>query len=53
VYAADLDGDGLLDLMSASFNDDTIAWYKNEGGGVFGSQQVRDHGDETVMRVFR
>jgi hypothetical protein len=53
VYAADLDGDGHLDLMSASSNDDKIAWYKNEGGGVFGSQQVRDHDDETGMRVFR
>jgi hypothetical protein len=33
VYAADVDGDGLLDVLSASLNDDKIAWYKN-GGGV-------------------
>ena len=32
VYAGDLDGDGDLDLMSASKNDDTIAWYENDGG---------------------
>jgi hypothetical protein len=32
VYAADLDGDGRLDVMSASFEDDKIAWYKNGGG---------------------
>jgi hypothetical protein len=31
-YAADLDGDGDLDLMSASANDHRIAWYENRGG---------------------
>jgi len=30
VYAADLDGDGDLDVLSASYNDDKIAWYENE-----------------------
>ena len=30
IYAADLDGDGDLDVLSASANDDTIAWYQNE-----------------------
>ncbi|MCP3981416.1 MAG: hypothetical protein GY716_19120 [bacterium] len=29
VYAADLDGDGDADVLSASYNDDTIAWYEN------------------------
>ena len=29
VYAADVDGDGDLDALSASFDDDTIAWYEN------------------------
>ena len=32
VYAADLDGDGDLDLMSASQIDDEINWYRNNGG---------------------
>ena len=32
VYAADMDGDGDLDVLSASLNDDTIAWYENDGG---------------------
>ena len=37
VYAADIDGDGDLDLVSASFDDDTIAWYENlDGTGEFG-----------------
>ena len=32
MYAADLDGDGDLDLMSASAGDDKIAWYENTAG---------------------
>ena len=40
VYAADLDGDGDQDVLSASRFDDKIAWYENEGGGQFGPQQV-------------
>jgi hypothetical protein len=31
VGAADLDGDGDLDVMSASFQDTTLAWYENDG----------------------
>ncbi len=30
IYAADLDGDGDLDILSASSGDDKIAWYENE-----------------------
>ncbi len=33
VYAADVDGDGDIDALSASFTDDEIAWYENVGGG--------------------
>ncbi len=29
VYATDLDGDGYADVLSASYNDDKIAWYEN------------------------
>ncbi len=29
VYAADLDGDGDIDVLSASQDDDKIAWYEN------------------------
>jgi hypothetical protein len=39
VYAADLDGDGDLDVLVASSTDNKIAWYMNDGG-VFGSEQV-------------
>ena len=31
VYPADLDGDGDLDIVSASAFDHTIAWYQNDG----------------------
>lgn len=35
VTAADIDGDGDVDLASASSGDDTVAWYENNGRGVF------------------
>ena len=31
VYAVDLDGDGDMDVLSASSNDNTVAWYENDG----------------------
>ena len=31
VYAIDVDGDGDVDPLSASWADDTIAWYENDG----------------------
>ena len=30
VHVADIDGDGDLDIVSSSSNDDTIAWYEND-----------------------
>ncbi len=35
VYAADLDGDGDIDVLSASYSDNKIAWYKNDGSESF------------------
>jgi hypothetical protein len=32
VYATDVDGDGDTDVLSASQNDDKIAWYESDGG---------------------
>ena len=41
VYVADIDGDGDLDVLSASWNQDKIAWYENTDGlGTFGSEQI-------------
>ena len=33
VTVGDLDGDGDLDVLSASRDDDKIAWYENTDGG--------------------
>jgi len=40
VYADDLDGDGDMDLLSASDWENQIAWYENDGDGNFGPQQI-------------
>ena len=41
VFAADLDGDGDVDVLSASDSDQKIAWYENtDGKGSFGQQRV-------------
>lgn len=40
VFAADLDGDGDLDVLSSSYEDSKIAWYENNGMGKFSSQQI-------------
>jgi hypothetical protein len=36
-----MDGDGDMDVLSASWTDDKIAWYENtDGAGTFGAQKV-------------
>lgn len=40
VFTADLDGDGDVDVLSASSRDDRVAWYENDGSGTFGAQQT-------------
>ena len=41
VVVGDLNGDGWLDLASASEGDNKIAWYKNtDGKGTFGQQII-------------
>ena len=39
VYVSDLDNDGDLDLLTASFYDNHVSWYENDGSGNFGSPQ--------------
>ena len=47
VIAADLNGDGWLDLASASKDDDTVAWYPNDGTGHFQQKIVISSGEES------
>jgi len=35
VYTADVDGDGDMDVLSSSMDDDKIAWYENDGSESF------------------
>ncbi len=40
VFAIDLNGDGLPDVLSASEGDNKLAWYENLGFGNFGPQLI-------------
>jgi len=41
ISSCDLDGDGFIDILSASEEDNKIAWYKNtDGDGSFGVQRI-------------
>ena len=55
VYAEDLDGDGDADVLSAwtgTERDDKIAWYENQGGGSFSSQQVITTAADSARSVY-
>ena len=52
VFAADLDGDGDQDVLSASSSDDKIAWYENDGLGTFGPQQIITTSADHATSVF-
>ncbi|MGY8934277.1 MAG: T9SS type A sorting domain-containing protein [Flavobacteriales bacterium] len=53
VFAADLDNDDDIDILSASASDDKIAWYENtDGQGNFSSQQVITTNADSVRSVF-
>ncbi len=53
VHSADLDGDGDLDVLSASALDDTIAWYENtDGQGNFGAQQIISTDADEAISVY-
>jgi len=51
--AADIDGDGNLDIASSSWVDNKIAWYKNlDGLGSFGNQQIISLSADNARNVF-
>jgi hypothetical protein len=41
VFAADLDGDGDTDVLSASSEDDTVRWHENDGSPGIGGWTIR------------
>ena len=45
VYAIDVDGDGDVDVLSASQNDDKVAWYENNGTQNFTPHVISDVAD--------
>ncbi|SVA57422.1 uncharacterized protein METZ01_LOCUS110276, partial [marine metagenome] len=45
VYATDMDGDGDMDVLSASQYDDKIAWYENDGSGSFTEHAISTSAD--------
>jgi hypothetical protein len=55
VYATDIDGDGDMDVLSASGNifSSTIAWYENtDGNGTFGAQIVISNDPSAASTVY-
>ncbi|MEM0517891.1 T9SS type A sorting domain-containing protein [Aequorivita flava] len=52
VHSADIDGDGDMDLLSASRDDDKIAWYKNDGLGNFQTQQAISTNANLAISVY-
>ena len=40
LFAADIDGDGDIDVLSISLADNKIAWYENIDNGAFGPQNI-------------
>ncbi len=48
VFSVDLDGDGDMDVLSASLRDDKIAWYENDGEANFTAHIITTSADGAV-----
>ncbi|MBI1375834.1 MAG: hypothetical protein GC159_24255, partial [Phycisphaera sp.] len=48
VFAADIDGDGDMDMLSASSVDDTITWYENDGAQNFTPHTITTGADFAI-----
>ncbi|KAH8076140.1 endonuclease [Aureococcus anophagefferens] len=45
VFALDVDGDGAVNVLSASYNADTVAWYENDASQSFTERVITDSFD--------
>ena len=45
VIAVDIDDDGDMDVLSASYQDDKIAWFENDGAGRFTAHTITTSAD--------
>ena len=52
VFAADFDGDGWNDVVSASEYNDRVAWHRNNGDGTFSSQLIISSNAKGAYSVF-
>jgi hypothetical protein len=52
LHAADLDNDGDNDIVAATRDDDQIAWYRNEGAGIFSEDQIISTDADGAMAVY-
>ena len=51
IATADFDLDGFADVVAASQNDDTVAWYRNNGNGGFGAKQILANAADGAIAV--
>ena len=52
LHAADIDGDGDMDVISASDGDDKISWYENNGSQSFTARDLNTSSGMGVTGVF-
>ena len=52
ITLADIDGDSDLDLLAVYFEDNLVAWYRNDGGGYFDSLIIINDKEKNMSGIF-
>src|SRR5690606_14941814 len=52
ILSTDLDGDGSVDILSNSQNNNKVVWFKNLGNGVFSEQKIITNNAMSVKSVY-
>ncbi len=52
IHSADIDGDGLADIISSSTGSDNVSWYRNNGGGTSFTEFEISNDDYVVWVVY-